>query len=579
MKTPARIGPYQVVRELGRGGMGVVYEVRDPATPRTLALKLLLQRDATADEQDRFWREVAVLARVRHRGVVRLFDQGRAEQGPYLIQELIEGEDLAAVGARGLEPAEAARICADLAEALGAVHAAGVLHRDVKPANVILQPDGIPVLLDFGLAREDSAERLTQTGALLGTPSYMPPEQAGGEGVDERADVYGVGALLYYLLCGRAPFSGGKLQVVTRILREDPPWPSARGAAVPPGLEAICRVAMAKDPAARYASMAELRGDLLAFRAGDAPQALERLGEGRPAARRARWLGVGALLLLIGAGAAWATGAPAAAAATPSPGPSLASSRAPAAPARFWRVDPARPLRLRLTYVRVRLVGEGGGVDDEGIRIEIQSQLVLQRVAGELQLSFARIAAGSGSDQGHYDTGLEDQPHNGLEVLERAIGVPLRFRADPETGRVGMDYAEVDALRERVMDDFSEENAENLNKMSQMGIPRVEEMFARLFAKDFLERSFNALCWVEGPGEERLGWEDKGGRYRLTRQKLLEPQIPLLHPRHDRNRATTFWVEGTSSWSAGLPRRAELAQSTVGKASKVENTLVLELLD
>ena len=173
MSSPPRaVGPYQVVRELGRGGMGLVLEVRHPDVPRPLALKLILDQEADDTALARFGREAQLLARVRHPNVVVVHQLGRAPEGPYLVTELVAGESLEAQVRRGpLAPERAARITRALADALVAVHAEQVLHRDLKPQNVILRADGSPVLLDFGLARAQGGEKLTQTGTSLGTPA------------------------------------------------------------------------------------------------------------------------------------------------------------------------------------------------------------------------------------------------------------------------------------------------------------------------------------------------------------------------------------------------------------------------
>jgi hypothetical protein len=306
--TPGtRIGPYEVVRELGRGGMGVVLEVHHPEFARPLALKLLLGLEPGSDEEERrFAREMQLLAAVGHPGVVRVHGAGRDERGrPWMVTELVPGQDLSRVVREGLlAPRRAAELVRELADALAHVHAKGIVHRDLKPGNVILTPEGRPVLLDFGLARADHAERLTRSGVVMGTPAYMAPEQAEGEAVDGRTDVYGLGGVLYFLLTGRPPFSGGGVAVLKKVLFEEPERPSRAREGLPRELEAICRQAMAKDPAARYAGAAALRDDLDRFLRGEAvlaaPPALPRGWE-----RRALVAG-SLLLLLVATGAALA---------------------------------------------------------------------------------------------------------------------------------------------------------------------------------------------------------------------------------------------------------------------------------
>jgi predicted Ser/Thr protein kinase len=293
VQPPPELGRFQVVRELGRGGMGVVYEVRDPALGgRALALKLL-QATSDANALLRFAREAEVLARVRHVGVVRVHALERTPRGePYLLTDLVPGRDLAAhVKAMGRPtPAAAAALVRDVADAMAAVHAAGVVHRDLKPANVLIRPDGAPVVIDFGLARAEEASRLTATGTVMGTVAFMPPEQAEGKVVDARADVYGLGAILYWLLTERAPFGGPPVQAMFALLHKEPPWPLELEPTVPRGLDALCRRAMAKDPADRPADAAALRDALTRW-----------LAEGEPATRPRRGRAIaGALVALAG---------------------------------------------------------------------------------------------------------------------------------------------------------------------------------------------------------------------------------------------------------------------------------------
>ena len=263
MNPGDRVGRWELVHPLGKGGMGTVWEARDPALPgRRVALKLLLPGLATPELIHRFLREAQLLARVNHPGVVKVHEVGADPRGPFLVTDLVEGQSLAeAIEAGGLPPARAVEVVAALCEAVGAIHAAGLVHRDVKPGNVHLTPAGSPFLLDFGLARELDGEGLTRTGELLGTPVYMAPEQARDpRGVDPRADVYSLGAVLYALLAGREPFSGGLHQVLMRVLLEGPAWPCTPDRR----LDAVVRRAMARDREERYASSEALRQALTA---------------------------------------------------------------------------------------------------------------------------------------------------------------------------------------------------------------------------------------------------------------------------------------------------------------------------
>ncbi len=271
---PTRIGPYRVLRPLGRGASGRVFEVARAGVSAPLALKLLDGPCASPRALERFTREAWLLARVQHPHVVRVVDVGRAEPGPYLVTELVDGGDLAAALARGpLDPARAVRITHALCGAVAAIHALGILHRDLKPENVLLRRDDAPVLLDFGLAREVGGERFTDTGTILGTPAYMAPEQARAISpaeLDVRADVYGLGALLYTLVAGRPPFEGGTLvEVLTAVLRREPDWAPLERPGLPRGLLAVCQAAMAKVREQRTASAELLGADLARLLRGE----------------------------------------------------------------------------------------------------------------------------------------------------------------------------------------------------------------------------------------------------------------------------------------------------------------------
>ncbi|MCO5167086.1 MAG: serine/threonine protein kinase [Planctomycetes bacterium] len=222
--------------------MGAVFLVEDPATGARRALKAL-PAGAPLDARLRFRREGEAMARVDdHPAVVRVHSAGEADGRAYLLMDAVTGGDLHARLARGpLPPDEVLRLGRTLARGLAHVHARGVLHRDLKPHNVLFDEAGAPRLVDFGLAQVAQAERLTETGTLLGTPAYMAPEQADARPTDERTDVYGLGALLYHTpLTGRPPFQGGStVAVLAQVLEREPTPPSALVPGVPPALEQV----------------------------------------------------------------------------------------------------------------------------------------------------------------------------------------------------------------------------------------------------------------------------------------------------------------------------------------------------
>lgn len=245
---------------LGQGAMGVVYAAHDPVIDRQVAIKLvridLLSGEDRADFLARFQREAQAAARCGHPNIVAIYDFALHEGSPFLAMEYIAGVSLAERLRRGPRPTagEAVRIMLQVLDALSGAHAAGVVHRDVKPANILLVDDTRVKMTDFGIARFDSAE-LTQHGAVIGTPSYMSPEQCRGDAVDARSDLFSAGAVLYEMLTGERPFgSGNATQVIYRLMTDDPPALAANHPQVPPALAAVLRRAMAKRADARFPS-------------------------------------------------------------------------------------------------------------------------------------------------------------------------------------------------------------------------------------------------------------------------------------------------------------------------------------
>ena len=259
----AQVADFQLIRRLGEGGMGLVFVAQSPRYPAPVALKVL-KPDSTEQDLKRFQAEAKAMSRLEHPNLVRIFEHNRSREGHwYMAMELIEGGSLdKRLEDHGpLPPAEAIAMAVSMASALACAHAAGILHRDLKPHNVLIDGAGQAHLSDFGLAKVLDAEALTRPGEVIGTPVYMAPEQALAEGaVDARTDVYGLGATLYHLVTGRRPFEAkGITQLLLKIVKEPPRAPREIRPEIPPGLEAVILRCMSKERAQRYADAGEVQ--------------------------------------------------------------------------------------------------------------------------------------------------------------------------------------------------------------------------------------------------------------------------------------------------------------------------------
>ena len=276
--VPERIGRYQMLRLLGKGGMGVVYLAEDMQLRRNVALKLPnFALDERPDTLERFYREARTAARLQHPNICPVYDVDQADGRHYLTMAFIDGQPLSQLvpDFPNRPPSEAVQLVRTVALALDEAHQQGIIHRDLKPANIMINRRGEPVVMDFGLAREirNASAELSAPGVPMGTPAYMSPEQARGDltAIGPGCDVYSLGVVLYQLLCGDLPFQGTTIEVMSRHLHDAPPPLSKKRPGIDPRLEAICLKAMEKEPSRRFLGMAELVAALDEFlRAPDA---------------------------------------------------------------------------------------------------------------------------------------------------------------------------------------------------------------------------------------------------------------------------------------------------------------------
>ena len=265
MSSPAeqlkQLGRYDLTRVLGKGAMGIVYEGLDPRLNRKVAIKTILKghmddEDAAKEYSMRFMREAQSVARLNHAHIVQVYDFGEQGDIAYIVMEFIKGKELKDYFDKGerFQVSEIVRLMGQLLDALDNAGRKGVVHRDIKPANIILLPDNNLKVADFGIARIESSQ-LTQTGAAIGTPTYMSPEQLLGQPVDGRSDLFSAGVVLYQFLTGEKPFTGERATtVITKILSENPPAPSSLNLTLPASFDAVMKKALAKKPDDRYQS-------------------------------------------------------------------------------------------------------------------------------------------------------------------------------------------------------------------------------------------------------------------------------------------------------------------------------------
>jgi eukaryotic-like serine/threonine-protein kinase len=279
------IGRYRILDELGRGAMGVVYRAEDPSLDRVVALKTISLGDADEDRkayEKRFMLEAKAAGKLTHPNIVTIFDYGEEEDTAYMAMELLEGEDLRARIRQGdIAPMEAVEIALQVADGLGFAHEYGVVHRDIKPGNIMLLERGAVKIMDFGIARMRHVDSTkTSTGMVLGTPRYMSPEQITGQPVDQRSDIFSLGTVLYEMLTQTSLFAGQDVnQIAHNVANAEPAPPSRSNPELPQMLDFIVARALKKDASVRYQDAYEMAADLrdvLAEMRGKAPKRGER---------------------------------------------------------------------------------------------------------------------------------------------------------------------------------------------------------------------------------------------------------------------------------------------------------------
>ncbi len=267
-ETVTQLGRYEVLSELGQGSMGVVYQARDPALDRVVAIKTInlnLPKDELAEYEARFYQEARAAGGLNHTNIVTIYDIGKSERVAYMAMEFLEGDELRTILTAGqpLPMVQALDVASQVAEGLFYAHERHIVHRDIKPSNIMVIRDGLVKITDFGIARMRTNEVKTMTGMILGSPKYMSPEQVAGKRADHRSDLFSLGVVLYEMVTGQTPFQGDSIHgIMYQILNSTPPAPSQRNPEVPEIVDLIVAKALNKDVEERYQSAKDFAKDL-----------------------------------------------------------------------------------------------------------------------------------------------------------------------------------------------------------------------------------------------------------------------------------------------------------------------------
>ena len=468
-----QLGGYEILSELGHGGMGVVYRARQAGLGRIVALKVLHEKLAQNREFVlRFLREARSIAALEHPGIVTVYDVGDSEGTYYFAMQLLEGETLSdRIRRKGaLPPDEAASLTAQVADALGFAHAVGIVHRDVKPENIVVLPEGRAILTDFGIAWDSSDTRLTQAGKSVGSPAYMSPEQISGRTADHRSDLYSLGVVFFQALAGRPPFEGDSaVSIAYQHVRDVAPSVAEIQEGVPSRAARVVSRLLEKEPGARYPSAAELLPELWRLAGRHAPAESSHLHLARPDAddsRRRRILILAiatvatALLLVVGL---WFGTRPAGTAAlVPPTEPSTEFLRGQGSPSAESPPMPTAESALESRRILLQTAPPGARIRLDGRELETPTPT-------EIELTDGRRTRLELSAEGHHpidrEVGLDDLNDIELESATLTFDLtpvqapgqlivraryPVDVRLDGRTQRVPADGLELPPGRHRV---------------------------------------------------------------------------------------------------------------------------------